>query len=90
MAGRMFGHRDLQWRGNALHLGQRKLAEVIPDAKWAGMWRVRLPGGHLTDMVNISRARDAARSLALADLNCGAQETPSGAGYSAFAEGAAQ
>jgi hypothetical protein len=33
------------------------------------MWRVRLPDGHLTDMVNLSRAKDAAASHALATLN---------------------
>jgi hypothetical protein len=33
------------------------------------MWRVRLADGHLTDMVNLSRARDAAASLALTVLN---------------------
>jgi len=33
------------------------------------MYRVRLPNGHLTDMVNITRARDAAVSLALSGLN---------------------
>jgi len=33
------------------------------------MYRVRLPDGHLTDMVNLSRAKDAAACLALANLN---------------------
>jgi hypothetical protein len=32
------------------------------------MWRVR-HGGKLTDMVNLSRAKDAAISIALAELN---------------------
>jgi hypothetical protein len=27
-------------------------------AKWAGMYRIRLPGGGLTEMVNLTRARD--------------------------------
>ena len=40
-----------------------------PDRIWPGMWRVCLPDGHLTDMVNLSRAKDAAASLALAALN---------------------
>ena len=38
------------------------------------MWRV-LVGSNLSDMVNESRARDAAVSLALASLNH-AEETP--------------
>ena len=33
------------------------------------MWRVRMPDGQLTEMVNLSRAKDAAASLALAILN---------------------
>ena len=32
---------------------------VVPDANWRGMWRVRWPDGSLSDMVNLTRARDA-------------------------------
>ncbi len=32
------------------------------------MWRVKIGAG-ISDMVNLTRAKDAARSLALADLN---------------------
>jgi hypothetical protein len=32
---------------------------VEPDPKWPDMWRVRL-GDRLSDMVNLTRARDAA------------------------------
>ena len=67
--GHIFGSHELQWRGNALQLGRRVLARIEPDATWPGMWRVRLPDGRLTDMVNISRARDAARALAVRILN---------------------
>jgi hypothetical protein len=34
---------------------------IVPDAKWPGMYRIRLPGGSLTDMTNLTRARDALR-----------------------------
>jgi hypothetical protein len=37
---------------------------VIPDGDWLGMYRVRRPDGSLTDMLNLSRARDAARHFA--------------------------
>jgi hypothetical protein len=40
-----------------------------PDADWPKLYRVRLPNGHLTDMVNLTRAKDAARCLALGILN---------------------
>ena len=32
--------------------------------EWSGMYRVRRPDGSLTDMVNLTRARDAARTFA--------------------------
>jgi hypothetical protein len=36
---------------------------VTPDAIWPGMWRIKLPNGALSDMVNLTRAKDAAVSL---------------------------
>ena len=36
---------------------------VIPDPEWPKMFRVRLPDGSCTDMVNLTRARDAAQLL---------------------------
>jgi hypothetical protein len=32
---------------------------IVPDAKWPNMYRIRLPGGGLSDMVNLTRAKDA-------------------------------
>jgi hypothetical protein len=69
VTGHIFGRDELDWHGNVLQLGRGKLAQIEPDAVWPSMWRVRTPDGRLTEMVNISRARDAAR----------AQETPAGA-----------
>jgi hypothetical protein len=37
---------------------------VEPDATWSSMWRVRM-GDRLSDMVNLTRAKDAAVSWAL-------------------------
>jgi len=51
-----------------LKLGRRVVATVEPDPKWPGMWRVRC-GGSLSDMVNLSRAKDATISIALSDLS---------------------
>jgi hypothetical protein len=39
-------------------------AEIKPDAKWPKMYRVHLSNGQIEDMVNLTRARDAARSPA--------------------------
>jgi len=49
----------------ALHYGsaERPLATVVPDEQWPGMWRIAWPDGHLSDMVNLSRAKDAAEVL---------------------------
>lgn len=32
---------------------------IAPDAKWPAMFRLRLPDGSLSDMVNLTRAKDA-------------------------------
>jgi hypothetical protein len=70
--GRLF----LFYRNNDDHL-----AIVEPDAKCTGMYRIRFPDGGLSDMVNLTRAKDAALALALRSLNSVVQETPSEAGY---------
>ena len=50
----------------ALHYGgaHSALALVMPDDHWPGMWRVHWPDGALSDMVNLTRARDAAAAIA--------------------------
>ena len=67
---RIYSVADLHWRDHELHLKTgRLLATIEPDVTYPKMWRVRLPNGHLTDMVNKTRAKDAAISLALTALN---------------------
>ena len=66
----MYDRQDLNWDGKQLRLFSGcGVASIEPDVTWPGMWRVLLPDGHLTDMVNLSRAKDAAASLALGVLN---------------------
>jgi len=36
---------------------------IIPDEHWPGMYRIRRPDGSLSEMVNVTRARDALRSM---------------------------
>jgi hypothetical protein len=36
---------------------------IVRDAVWPGLWRIKLPSGLLSDMVNLTRAKDAAISL---------------------------
>jgi hypothetical protein len=38
-------------------------ARIVPDDRWPGMYRIRLPDGRLTDMLNLTRARDALRAM---------------------------
>ena len=40
------------------------LAEIVPDGHWPTMWRVLWPDGTLSDMANLTRARDAAFVMA--------------------------
>jgi hypothetical protein len=53
----------LEWR---LYYGKRRtsLIHVVPDGKWPGMWRVRHADGRLTDMANLTWAKDAAVAMA--------------------------
>jgi hypothetical protein len=69
---RVCSRRDLVWDDKQLRLqsiGGRVLSAIEPDREWLGMWRIRTPDGHLTDILNLSRAKDAAASHALATLN---------------------
>jgi hypothetical protein len=67
---RVFNQDDVKWDGLKLRSRTgRLLAMVEPDPEWPLLYRVRLPGGHLTDMLNLTRAKDAARCLALETLS---------------------
>jgi hypothetical protein len=69
--------RQLSWKDNSLYRqGSRTpLLCVVPDQTYPGiMWRVQLPDGRLSGMVNKTRAKDAGISIALQLLE--ATETP--------------
>ena len=36
-----------------------KVARLVPDETYPGMWRVRWPDGRVSDMANLTRAKDA-------------------------------
>jgi hypothetical protein len=59
-----------------LYLGERLSGyEVVSDDKYPDvMWRVQRPDGSLSEMVNRTRAKDAALSMLDRDLR--AAETP--------------
>jgi hypothetical protein len=46
------------------YLGKRLAGEIAQDKTYPNMWRVRLPDGHLSDMVNLTRAKDACTAMA--------------------------
>jgi hypothetical protein len=47
-----------------LFVGKRRVLQIERDAKYPQMWRVRLPDGSLSDMVNLTRAKEAALNIA--------------------------
>jgi len=36
---------------------------IVPDQIWPGMHRLRLPDGSLSDMLNLTRAKDALAAM---------------------------
>jgi hypothetical protein len=71
--GHIFSRLDLNWQKDgeawAVRYRSRVLLQVAPDLTHSGMWRIRHPDGRLSDLVNLSRAKDAATSLAVGILN---------------------
>jgi hypothetical protein len=65
-----YRQRHLKWAGLELRLPTGRLLATVKstDDKYPGMYRVHMPDGHVTDMVNLTRAKDAAVGLALARL----------------------
>jgi len=60
----------MSWKGDKLYyLGRRSDYSVVQDEKYPQMWRVRRPDGSLSDMVNQTRAKDAAMVMLGRDLN---------------------
>jgi hypothetical protein len=66
---RNYKSRDLSWCGNDLRCAGKTVVSIVPDQTYAGMWRVAHPDGRLSDMVNRTRAKDAAVTIALGILN---------------------
>jgi hypothetical protein len=67
----VYGRNNFVWDGLTLRVGKRGkvVAQVVPDPDFQRMYRVRLPDGHLSDMCNLTRAKDAALSLAAAAID---------------------
>ena len=55
---------NLIWMGNKLYLGKRLAGEIVQDKTYPSMWRILHPDGSLSDMVNLTRAKDACAAMA--------------------------
>jgi hypothetical protein len=64
--------RELAWKRDGadwvLHHRRRRMGRVAPDARHRGMYRVVLSRGRLSDMANLSWAKDAALAAAIREL----------------------
>jgi hypothetical protein len=68
MASFRFGRRHYEWRQDGqcwelLTIGQ-VVARVVPDETHAGMYRIKVGDAPPSDMVNLTRAKEAAVSMA--------------------------
>jgi hypothetical protein len=53
------------WR---LMMGRRCFGQIVPDAKYPGMWRSIMPDGSLSDMANIVWSKHAVSEVARREL----------------------
>src|SRR5262249_676167 len=60
------GHRHTQEAGKPIFVTLRRPRPlprgIVQDAKYPSMYRLRLPGGSLSDIVNLTRVKDALSS----------------------------
>jgi hypothetical protein len=57
-----------KWQGNEFWFRGRCVTSIVRDDKYTQMRRVKLPDGSISDMVNLTRAKDAAISLVIKGL----------------------
>jgi hypothetical protein len=64
--------RHFEWKADGdgwrLFVERRRFGRVVPDSKYAGMWRSVMSGGRLSDMANLSWARHAVMEAACREL----------------------
>jgi hypothetical protein len=70
---------DLEWRGRFLYRRGRSGKPLIgieaAGPRHPGMWRIYLPDGRLSDMMNRTMARDTAEAIVLAGLKAAQKAT---------------
>jgi len=71
--------RDLAWKRDGadwvLHHKRRRIGRVAPDIEHRGMYRAVLSRGRLSDMANLSWAKDAALAAAIRELEWESRDT---------------
>lgn len=65
----MTDRQALHWDGLQLRYRRRVVATLVAEEAWPKLYRVHLPNGRVTDMVNLTRAKDAAVTLVMHALN---------------------
>ena len=69
---------SLRWKqtkyGWRLFKGRRRFGAIVPDGKHVGMWRCVLSDGRLSDMANLSWARNAVVEAAVRELQYEARQ----------------
>ena len=75
----ILGYADLTWNADILrkHGSRGTLATLVADETYPTMWRVQMPDGRVSGILNKARAKDAAMGAALQVFNAGTG--PSGA-----------
>jgi hypothetical protein len=70
---------DLAWKRDGadwmLHHKRRRMGRVTPDHDHAGMYRLVLSRGRLSDIANLSWAKDTALAAAIRELDWKSRET---------------
>lgn len=70
--------RRLRWQRHGsewvLVSGRRRMGRVVPDGHLAGMYRVALSAGRVSDAANLSRAKDLVMAAAIRELVWEARE----------------
>jgi len=63
---------QLKWKRDGsdwvLLRGRRRMGRVTPDVQYAGMWRSPKSGGRVSDMANLSWAKDAGMTEGIREL----------------------
>ena len=60
-----YGLTGVNAQASSLYYGNSRtpVAHAAPDAVWPGLWRIHWPDGQISDLTNLTRAKDAAEVI---------------------------